>query len=184
MRKSSINKLTVLDALVSFLSNSVLVKTRDTKRFYSFNTLSLFAYQALCPLSLLLYCYAWLLFSHKALSDSSSVIVTDTLGHQWIPAFWVLAAWTTCLVSCDKHWILLHCNPLEQVDPGRSTTSKESTCNAGDTGDSGSISESGRSPGGGNATHSSIRACNIPWIEEPGRLQSMGSPKCQTWLSD
>ena len=27
----------------------------------------------------------------------------------------------------------------------------------------------------GMATHSSIRACRIPWIEEPGRLQSMGS---------
>ena len=25
------------------------------------------------------------------------------------------------------------------------------------------------------ATHSSIRACKIPWMEEPGRLQSMGS---------
>ena len=25
------------------------------------------------------------------------------------------------------------------------------------------------------ATHSSILACKIPWTEEPGRLQSMGS---------
>ena len=24
------------------------------------------------------------------------------------------------------------------------------------------------------ATHSSILACKIPWMEEPGRLQSMG----------
>ena len=24
------------------------------------------------------------------------------------------------------------------------------------------------------ATHSSILACKIPWVEEPGRLQSMG----------
>ena len=29
------------------------------------------------------------------------------------------------------------------------------------------------------ATHSSILAWKIPWTEEPGRLQSMG-----TWLSD
>ena len=26
----------------------------------------------------------------------------------------------------------------------------------------------------GMVTHSSILACKIPWIEEPGRLQSMG----------
>ena len=34
------------------------------------------------------------------------------------------------------------------------------------------------------ATHSSIHACKIPWIEEPGRLWSMGSRKSQTRLSD
>ena len=27
------------------------------------------------------------------------------------------------------------------------------------------------------ATHSSILAWNIPWVEEPGRLQSMGSQR-------
>ena len=39
----------------------------------------------------------------------------------------------------------------------------------------GSIPGWGRPPGGGNGTHSSIRAWNIPWTEEPGGLQSMGS---------
>ena len=29
----------------------------------------------------------------------------------------------------------------------------------------------------GMATHSSILAWRIPWTEEPGRLQSMGSPR-------
>ena len=33
------------------------------------------------------------------------------------------------------------------------------------------------------ATHSSTLAWKIPWMEEPGRLQSMGS-QSQTWLSD
>ena len=33
---------------------------------------------------------------------------------------------------------------------------------------------SGRSPGGGQATNSSILAWEIPGTEEPGRLQSMG----------
>ena len=27
------------------------------------------------------------------------------------------------------------------------------------------------------ATHSSILACKIPWTEEPGGLQSLGSPR-------
>ena len=32
--------------------------------------------------------------------------------------------------------------------------------------------------GKGMATHSSILAWKIPWTEEPGRVQSMGSPSC------
>src|SRR5574341_1027674 len=55
--------------------------------------------------------------------------------------------------------------------PGASA-SKESGCNAGDLG---LIPGSGRSPGEGMATHSSILAWRIPWTEEPGGLQSMGS---------
>ena len=39
---------------------------------------------------------------------------------------------------------------------------------AGSAGDVGLISESGRSPGVGNATCSSIFAWKIPWTEEPG----------------
>ena len=35
----------------------------------------------------------------------------------------------------------------------------------------------------GMATHSSILACRIPWTEEPGSLQSMGS-QSQTQQSD
>ena len=53
---------------------------------------------------------------------------------------------------------------------------KASACNAGDPG---SILGSGRSPGKGNATHSSILAWRIPWIEEPGGLQSTGVQKSQ-----
>ena len=34
------------------------------------------------------------------------------------------------------------------------------------------------------AIHSSILAWEIPCMEEPGRLQSMGSQKSQTQLSD
>ena len=34
------------------------------------------------------------------------------------------------------------------------------------------------------ATHSSILAWKIPWVEESGRLRSMGSQRVQTRLSD
>ena len=34
----------------------------------------------------------------------------------------------------------------------------------------------------GMATHSSILAWRIPWIEEPGRLQSIGLQKGQDWF--
>ena len=52
---------------------------------------------------------------------------------------------------------------------------KNPPANEGDTRDAGSIPGSGRSPGEGMATHSSIPAWRIPCTEEPGRLQSMGS---------
>ena len=64
--------------------------------------------------------------------------------------------------------------------PGGSA-GKESAYNAGGIG---SIPGLGRSPGEENATHSSVLAWEIPWTEEPGTLQSMGSQKSQTRLRD
>ena len=51
---------------------------------------------------------------------------------------------------------------------------KASTYNAGDPG---SVPRLGRSLEKEMATHSSIPAWKIPWTEEPGRLQSMGSQR-------
>ena len=48
---------------------------------------------------------------------------------------------------------------------------------AGDISDVGSISGWGRSLEKGMATHSSILAWRIPWSEEPGGLQYMGSQR-------
>ena len=48
---------------------------------------------------------------------------------------------------------------------------KNLPASAGDVGDMGSVPGSGRPLGGGN---SSILAWRIPWMEEPGGLQSMG----------
>ena len=57
-----------------------------------------------------------------------------------------------------------------------SSVGKDSACSAGDLG---LISGSGRSLEKEIATHSSILAWTIPWTEEPGRLQSIGS---QEWI--
>ena len=48
------------------------------------------------------------------------------------------------------------------------------------TGDADLIPGLGSTPGGEMATHSSIFAWVIPWTEEPGGLQSMGSQKSWT----
>ena len=52
------------------------------------------------------------------------------------------------------------------------------------TGDLGSLLGLGRFPGKGNGNHSSIPAWKLPWTEEPGGVQPMGSQKKQTQLSD
>ena len=55
-----------------------------------------------------------------------------------------------------------------------SSAGKESACSAGDLG---SIPGLERSPGEGKATHSNILAWRIPWTEESGGLQSVGSQR-------
>ena len=47
-----------------------------------------------------------------------------------------------------------------------------------------SLAGSGRPPGVGNGTHSSVPALEIPWTEEAGRLHSMRSQKGRTRLSN
>ena len=63
---------------------------------------------------------------------------------------------------------------------------EESTCNARDAGDVGSVPEWGRSSCGGwcMATHSSTLVWRIPWTEEPVGLQSMGLQRVGHNLSD
>ena len=54
---------------------------------------------------------------------------------------------------------------------------KNLPASAGDLRDASLIPTLGRSPGEGMATHSSILAWRIPWTEEPGGLQSVGSQR-------
>ena len=51
---------------------------------------------------------------------------------------------------------------------------KNSSANAGDIRDLGSVAGCGRSLEEEMATQSSILAWRIPWTEKPGRLQSTG----------
>ena len=75
-------------------------------------------------------------------------------------------------ISCDQLSALLHPYNLvigaSQVEPAV----KNPPANAGDARDVGSIPGSGRSLEEEMATHSSILASEIPWMEEPGWLQS------------
>ena len=54
---------------------------------------------------------------------------------------------------------------------------KNPPANAGNIKGTGLIPALGRSPGGGQATHSSILAWRIPWTGEPGTLRSIGSQR-------
>ena len=65
--------------------------------------------------------------------------------------------------------------------PGVSVV-KNSPANAGGIGDVGSIPGLEGSSEEEMATHSSVPACEIPWTEEPGGLQSIGLQSL-TWLS-
>ena len=62
---------------------------------------------------------------------------------------------------------------MSKVFPGGSD-SKESACNAGDLG---SILGWEDPLERGMATHSSVLPWEIPWTEEPGELQSLGSQR-------
>ena len=53
---------------------------------------------------------------------------------------------------------------------------KNLPANAGDVRNEGSVPRLGRSPGGGHGDLLQYSCLRIPWTEEPGGLQSMGSP--------
>ena len=54
---------------------------------------------------------------------------------------------------------------------------KNPPANTGAAGDIGSIPGLGRSPGGGHSNPLNILAWTVPWTEEPGGLQFMGSQR-------
>ena len=74
-----------------------------------------------------------------------------------------------------------HTHPTHRLTPG-GACAKNLPANAGDTRNEGLISGSGKSPGGGHGNPLQL-AWKIPWTEEHGGLQSMGSQKRWTQLS-
>ena len=91
-------------------------------------------------------------------------------------SYWILFLWRTltdartAFCNGPKCTVVLN-YPDTRGFPGGSDN-KESACNAVDAG---SIPGSGKSVEKGMATPSSILAWRIPWMEEPGGLQSVGS---------
>ena len=74
----------------------------------------------------------------------------------------------------ELNWGLLHCFP-------GGSEGKTSSCNAGDPG---SIPGLERSPGERNGNPLQYSCLENPWMEEPGRLQSMWSQRVGHRLSD
>ena len=86
----------------------------------------------------------------------------------------VCGSFSAALKPCYP--VLYPALPLSLGFPGTSD-GKESTCNVGDRGSTPGL---GRSTKEGIETHSKILAWKIPWTEDPGRLQSMGSLRVNT----
>ena len=86
---------------------------------------------------------------------------------------WSQSAWTRLsglFYAASRFWAP---SVLQWRFPGGSD-GKASACNVGDPG---SVPGLGRSPGEGNGNPLQYSCLKIPWTEEPGRLQSMGSQR-------
>ena len=76
-----------------------------------------------------------LLCTSFSITDSIILLQVAVVAYLVSTYYWVVSLYTQCCVGLGLPWW-----PAD----------KESACNAGDTGDTGSIPGSGRSPGGGN----------------------------------
>ena len=90
--------------------------------------------------------------------------------------FFLISQWLQCLPLNSRSFLKIGIEPLRFP---QWLSSKESACNKGDTGDTSSIPESGRSTGGGHSNplqylcpENPVDRRAIPWT---GRLQSIWS---------
>ena len=102
--------------------------------------------------------------------------ITPSSAHLHMTSF-VSFSFSVCLTRTPVSGFGAHMDNPENFPGGAMV--KNLPANAGDMRDTGSIPGLGRSPRGGNATHSRILAWIIPWTEEPGGLQSRGSQRVQ-----
>ena len=113
------------------------------------------------------------LWGHKELD------ITEPLNNnQWINWNQDLFAIIALIITCWTNYSLSTFITIFQTSLWASQVVlviKNLPANAGDLRDASRIPGSGRSPRGGMATLSSILTWRIPWTEEPGGLQSMGS---------
>jgi len=89
----------------------------------------------------------------------------------------------TCIscISCIVRWILYH---WDMGFPDGTMVKNPPTCNAGDTGDVGSIPVLGRSPGEGNGNPLQYSWLGKPMNRGAWRATVHGVAKSQTQLSD
>ena len=100
----------------------------------------------------------------------------------WISCWWHTGKYLFPIWDSSFYFIILYIHFITQ-NFGASQAAlvvKSPPASAGDIRNASWIPGSGRSPGEGMATHSSVLAWRSPWIEEPGRLQSMGSHRVDT----
>ena len=116
------------------------------------------------------------------------IIIFFVLKMCWTPRMVLLKYWTQGQL-CQLHMNLENMNYkfasfLLSTGLPQCFVGKESTCNAGDTGDMGSVPESGRSPGGGHGSSVQYLAWKIPWLGESGGLQSKWSQRVRhNWVA-
>ena len=88
--------------------------------------------------------------------------------------YYFLISYSVCNYFLPFWGLFFHLLFMVYFDFPGGSEGKVSACNVGDLG---SIPGLGKSPGKEMVIHSSILAWKIPWMEKPGRLQSMGSQR-------
>ena len=94
-----------------------------------------------------------------------------------VPFLVKLLSWFCCVFPISKCW-----SHLQDLVPSLFTfTGKESTCNAGDTGDMGLIPRSGRSPGRGNGNPPQYSCLENPVERGAWQAITQRVTKSRTW---
>ena len=123
-------------------------------------------------------------WKEKSLFNSSvtSIIFRNSSTLSLNCYFWLLQFFSTysicCLTHRKKHVYIIYIPRYDLFGASQvSLVINNLPANAGDVRDAGSIPGSGRSSGGGHGNLLQCFCWRIPWTEERGGLQSMGSQR-------